>query len=90
MKIHAAAGSAAALCAIWATKSASVRVGPSEAVPTCPLATAKSAIKLSVPWRMYSNSRCSTRPGCIGMGGAFQGLDAGHFIRTDYMHPLLG
>src|SRR6266699_3489434 len=37
---------------------------------TSPVATSKLAIKHCVPWRRYSYSGRSTRPGCIGQVGA--------------------
>src|SRR5271166_2293575 len=38
--------------------------------PPCPpVATSKAAIRVCVPWRIYSNSRRSTFPGFIGSDG---------------------
>src|SRR2546425_2010519 len=55
---------------MWARKSASVRVGPTEGQMTSPVTTSKLIMNDSVPWRMYSNSRRSTLPGRSGKPGA--------------------
>jgi len=55
---------------MWARKSASVRVGPTDGQMTFPLTTSKLIMNDSVPWRMYSNSRRSTLPGRSGKPGA--------------------
>ena len=47
-----------------------VLLGPMVGATTSPVATSKLAIKHCVPWRMYSYSGRSTRPGCIGKVGA--------------------
>ena len=44
--------------------------GPEVGATTSPVATSKLAIKHCVPWRRYSYSGRSTRPGCIGKVGA--------------------
>src|SRR6266536_2197678 len=69
-KIQAASGSSAIVRSMWAAKSASVRVGPTDGAMTAPVATAKLAISAWVPWRTYSNSRRSTWPGRSGSVGA--------------------
>jgi hypothetical protein len=56
MKIQLALGSVAMTSSLWQAKSASVRVGPTEAARNRPVATPKLAIKASVPCRIYSNS----------------------------------
>lgn len=53
-----------------ATKSASVRVGPSDGQNTWPVATSKLIINDNVPWRLYSNSWRATVPGRGGRSGA--------------------
>lgn len=58
--------------AICPAKSTSVRVGPNEGAGTCPVATSKLAISVKVPRRIYSNSRCSTSPGRIGLVGCLR------------------
>src|SRR5947207_8530924 len=55
---------------MWAAKSASVRVGPTDGQITWPVTTSKLIMNDSVPWRMYSNSRRSTLPGRSGKPGA--------------------
>src|SRR5438876_1384723 len=55
---------------MWARKSASVRVGPTEGQMTPQGTTSKLTMNDSVPWRMYSNSRRSTLPGLSGKPGA--------------------
>jgi hypothetical protein len=52
-----------------ATKSASVRVGPCEGASAWPLTTSRLRMKVVVLWRIYSNSRRSTRPGASGKPG---------------------
>src|SRR4030095_235575 len=63
------AGSEAMVRAIWLTKSSSVRVGPMDGVTTVPCATSKLAINVTVPRRIYSNSRRSACPGSMSRGG---------------------
>ena len=80
-KSQGASGSVATTWAMWAAKSASVRVGPSAGARTCPVATLQVAIRLRVPWRMYSCSRRSGRRGAAaGRGGALERLDAGQLV----------
>src|SRR5215468_1096546 len=67
-----ASGSEATVRVICATKSSSVRVGPREGPTIVPCATSKLAIKVTVPRRIYPNSRRSTRPGPIGMVGCLR------------------
>ena len=55
-KIHAASGSVATVCAMWPTKSASVRVGPIVGAINSPVVTSKLPISVNVPCRVYSNS----------------------------------
>src|SRR5438128_2701625 len=55
---------------MWARKSTSVRVGPTDGQMTSPVTTSKLIMNDSVPWRMYSNSRRSTLPGRSGKPGA--------------------
>ncbi len=43
------------------------RCGPRLGATICPLTISKLAISESVPWRLYSNSRRSSNPGCIGL-----------------------
>src|SRR6266542_3590158 len=70
MNTHPASGAAATVRSTCAAKSASVRVGPTAAAMTLPVATAKVAMSAWVPCRMYSNSRRSTAPEHIGSVGA--------------------
>src|SRR4030095_3195139 len=70
MKSHGASGSVAMVWAICPAKSSSVLLGPIVGATTSPVATSKLAIKHCVPWRRYAYSGRSTRPGCIGQGGA--------------------
>src|SRR5262249_14980078 len=55
--------------AIWFTKSSSVRVGPIDGITTVPCATSKLAINVTVPRRIYSNSRRSSCPGSMSRVG---------------------
>jgi hypothetical protein len=71
-KIHDASGSVATARATCATKSSSVRVGPSDGATSRPLTTSKLPISVSVPCRLYSNSRRSASPGRIGLVAAIR------------------
>jgi len=64
-----AAGSLAMVWRRWATKSASVRVGPHDGATIWPVATSRLRMKVVVPWRTYANSRRSTLPGARGKPG---------------------
>src|SRR4051794_2092563 len=71
---------------IWATKSASVRVGPIDGLTTLPVATSKFAISDKVPCRTYSNSTRSTRPGWTGLGmQPLQRLHAGLLVGAHHV-----
>lgn len=62
-------------------KSSSVRFWPSCRV-TLPVATLNPAIRVWVPWRLYSNSRRSTRHAVIGCVGAIRSSACIPFISS--------
>ena len=86
---HSAVGLVASVRATWPAKSASVRVGPIVGGSTRPVTTSKLPMSVWVPWRTYSNSRRSTRPGRTGSVGAARSSAwitqrvPGHLIQTD-------
>jgi len=47
----------------------SMGVGPMVGRRGLPVTTSKLAIRQSVPWRLYSNSMRSVRPGLVGLVG---------------------
>jgi len=51
----------------------------------CASGDLKLAMRVQVPWRVYSNSRRSTRPSLTGKVGAMrsEGLDAGHLVDAE-------
>ena len=63
---HDAGAAVATVCVTCSTKSASVRLGPSVGASNAPVTTWKLPISVTVPWRLYSNSRHSVWPGRIG------------------------
>jgi len=69
-KCHRVAwGSVATVALRWATKSASVRVGPYDGASTRPVATSRLRMKVIVPWRISAHSRRSIVPGAGGNPG---------------------
>ena len=82
-------GSLSTVERMWARKSASVRVGPTDGQMTSPLTTSELMMNHNVPWRTYSNCRRSILPGRRGRPWCcpLQGLDAGHLIGAQHALP---
>jgi len=71
-RTSAAAGAVATTPAMWARKSASVRVGPHAGATICPVTTSRLTMKDRVPCRTYANSRRATLPGAGGSPGCLR------------------
>ena len=73
-KIHSAAGSVSTVLARCATNSGSVRVASNVGQTILPVTTSRPAVKVVVPWRVYSNSCFDTLSGWAGLSGAFRSM----------------